>query len=134
MPVAALDVHDHGIGVHEVHSPCARDVWDRQVENLKRCIFERRVALESEFLLCLAGCGELQVHHIQARGQLGDDNERNLITLCANAIEGSSTSVGRCTSLCGGLSGKNRGQEEPLDSAPVRCKTVAKSLRHLNHL
>lgn len=31
-------------------------------------------------------CGsmnELQVHHIQSRSQLGDDSERNLITLCA---------------------------------------------------
>jgi 5-methylcytosine-specific restriction endonuclease McrA len=31
-------------------------------------------------------CGtarELQVHHIRSRGQLGDDAEENLITLCA---------------------------------------------------
>jgi len=31
-------------------------------------------------------CGtarDLQVHHIQSRGQLGDDAEENLITLCA---------------------------------------------------
>jgi 5-methylcytosine-specific restriction endonuclease McrA len=26
---------------------------------------------------------ELQVHHIHSRGQLGDDAEENLITLCA---------------------------------------------------
>jgi 5-methylcytosine-specific restriction endonuclease McrA len=32
-------------------------------------------------------CGslaELQVHHINSRGRLGDDAETNLVTLCAN--------------------------------------------------
>ena len=35
-------------------------------------------------------CGSLknlQVHHIQFRGQLGDDQENNLITLCADCHE-----------------------------------------------
>ena len=35
-------------------------------------------------------CGSmqnLQVHHIQSRGQLGSDTEENLITLCASCHE-----------------------------------------------
>jgi len=35
-------------------------------------------------------CGSLdnlQVHHIQSRGRLGDDVEENLITLCASCHE-----------------------------------------------
>ena len=35
-------------------------------------------------------CGclrNLQVHHIQSRGRLGDDTEENLITLCASCHE-----------------------------------------------
>jgi 5-methylcytosine-specific restriction endonuclease McrA len=49
----------------------------------------RREILERDSWRCQY-CGSmknLQVHHIQSRGQLGADTEGNLITLCASCHE-----------------------------------------------
>ena len=46
----------------------------------------RQLVLERDGWRC-QHCGqstELEVHHIRSRSRLGDDNERNLITLCAS--------------------------------------------------
>jgi 5-methylcytosine-specific restriction endonuclease McrA len=46
----------------------------------------RQVVLERDRWHC-QNCGAmtgLEVHHLEPRGRLGDDNEQNLITLCWN--------------------------------------------------
>lgn len=55
----------------------------RQLDSPKYQELQRRV-LERDGWRCQF-CGartQLQVHHIQSRGQLGQDVESNLITLC----------------------------------------------------
>jgi HNH endonuclease len=66
-----------------------------------------RQVLERDNWRCL-NCGrasELQIHHIQFRSLLGDDSERNLVTLCAAChkdLHVSSQDVGRrsCVTRC----------------------------------
>ena len=65
-----------------------RAVWKRERNRLgpERYDELRQEILRRDGWRCQA-CGrrkDLQVHHIEARGRLGEDTEQNLITLCAD--------------------------------------------------